>query len=216
LLVLGFGLVLLIGAAVYATRSRRSGLSSAAAPLGLKALNGPTPFSAEEKKGFNLFSRGYGGKWTNMFSDNVEAPSALFFDFSYRFGLRFIASRKYYQTVAAFFARLTSLPDFQLTPATALDRIAPKLGLQAIHFESRPQFGKKYWLRASDEIAARALFTDALIDRLSTTDPSAAWYVEKSGRWVLVYRHGKSCAPLGLARFLQNARAMADLFLTPH
>lgn len=172
--------------------------------------------SAPQQKGFNLFSRGYGEKWINMFADSVEAPSALFFDFSYRFGLRFIASRKYYQSVAAFSARLTSLPDFQLTPATALDRMAPKLGLQAIRFESRLEFGKNYWLRASDEIAARAFFTDAFIDRLSTADPEAAWYVEKNGRWLLVYLHGKSCAPPELARFLQSARAMADLFLTPH
>jgi hypothetical protein len=215
LLVLGFGLALLIGAAVYASRSRRSGLSSAAAQLGLRAFNGPAPFSTEERKTFNLFSRGYGGKWANMFADNVETPSALFFDFSYRFGLRFIASVTYHQSVAAFFARLTSLPDFQLTPATSIERIAPKLGLQAIRFDSRPDFGKRYWLRASDEIAVRALFTDAFLDRLSTTDPRAAWYVEKSGGWLLVYRHGKSVGAQTLPDFWPASRTIANLFLTP-
>lgn len=80
MLVLAFGLAVRIGTVIYAARSRRSGLSSAAASLGLKALHGPNPFSAEEKKGFNVFSRGYGRKWINMFADNVEAPSALFFD----------------------------------------------------------------------------------------------------------------------------------------
>ncbi len=214
LLVLGFGLALLIGLAVYAARTRRSGLSSAAAQLGLNPLLDPDPFSAEEKKGFNLFSRGYGGKWINVFVDNEEVPSTLFFDFSYRFGLRFVASRKYYQSVAAFSARLSSLPDFQLTPATALERVASKLGLQAIQFESRPEFGKKYWLRASDEIAIRALFTDTFIDRLSTTDPRAAWYVEKSGGWLLVYlkrqalcARGAALLPSGLSR---NRRSVSQ------
>lgn len=216
LLVLVFALALLIGCAVYAARTRRSGLISAAALLGLKPLQSPNPFSTEEKKGFNLFSRGYGGKWINLLADIGEPPSVLFFDFSYRFGLRLIASRKYYQSVAAFSARLTSLPDFQLTPATTLERIAPKLGLLAIQFESRPEFGKKYWLRASNEIAIRALFNDTFIDRLSSTDPRAAWYVEKSGGWLLVYLHGKSCAPAGLPRFIEASRAMAGLFLSPH
>jgi hypothetical protein len=213
LLVLGFGLALLIGAAVYASRSRRSGFDSAAALLGLRAFQGAPPFNAEERKGFNLFSRGYAGNWSNILADQPDTPSILYFDFTYKFGLRLIANIRYAQSVAAFSARLTNLPDFQLTPATALDRMAPKLGLQAIRFESRPEFGNKYWLRASDETAARALFTDLFIDRLSTADPTATWYVEKNGRWLLVYLHGKRCAPAGLPHFFQSARALAEPFL---
>jgi hypothetical protein len=214
LFVLGLGLALLIAAAIYSNRSRRSALASAGAQLGLKTLDGPNPFTAEERKGFNLFSRGYSAKWTDMFADNPEMPSALFFDFRYRFGLRVIASVGYSQTVAAFSARLTGLPDFQLTPATSLERLAPRVGLQAVRFESRPDFAKRYWLRARDEIAARALFTEAFIDRLSIADPQAAWYVEKSGRWLLVYLHGKTCAPSQFADFFQACRTLASLFLT--
>jgi hypothetical protein len=215
LLVLGFGLALLIGAAVYASRSRRSGFRSAAAQVGFSEFNGPTPFGPDERKGLNLFSRGYGGKFANMFADNLETPSALFFDFTYRFGLRLIASVGYKQTVAAFSARTTSLPDFKLMPATSLDRLAPMLGLQAIRFESRPEFGKRYWLRASDEIPVRALFNDTFLDRLSIADPKATWYVEKNGRWLPVYHHGKSVTPPALPQFFQAAKAMAELFSTP-
>ena len=215
LAVIGLGLVSLIGAAMYARQSRRSGLISVAAQFGLKAFDGPTPFSLEERKGFNLFSRGYGGKWANLFADDLEAPSTLFFDFSYRFGLRFVANVGYRQSVAAFSARLTSLPDFQLTPATFLDRILMNLGMQSIRFQSRPDFGKKYCLRARDEFAVRALFSDAFLDHLSLADPNGAWYVEKNGKWLLVYRHGKSVAPPALPHFIQTSRAMADLFLTP-
>lgn len=216
LLVLGLGLALLIGAAVYARRSRRSGLGSSAAQVGLRELNGTAPFSTEEKKGFNLFSRGYAGKWTNMFADNPEMPSALLLDFSYRFGLRFIASVTYSQSVAAFSARVTGLPDFQLTPATSLERLAPKLGLQALRFETRPEFGKRYWLRSSEEIATRALFTDTFIDRLASVDPQAKWYVEKSGGWLLVYRHGTLFGPPDLQSFWHTSRMIADLFLHPN
>src|SRR5260370_26843743 len=67
--VLAFGIALMIGTAIYAKRQRRSDLGAAATHLGYKVYLGPTPFSPEECKGVNLFSRGYGGKWENMAAD---------------------------------------------------------------------------------------------------------------------------------------------------
>ncbi len=214
--VLAFGIALLIGTAIYAKRQRRRDLGEAAAHLGLKVYLGPNPFSSEECKGVNLFSRGYGGKWKNMAADKVDNPSAFLFDFAYRFGLRLVASVGYSQNVAAFLAQMTSLPDFQMTPATLLDRLAPKLGLQAIRFESRPKFGKKYWLRGKDEILVKSLFTDGLLDSLATCDPQASWSIEKSGRWLFVYRHGQSSSPHDLPSFFSAAQRIANLFLDPH
>ena len=141
--VLGGALVLLIGTVLYARRSRTSAFRSAAAHLGLSAFSGPNPFSKEERKALNLFSRGYGGKQTNMVADRPDSPSMFLFDFGYKFGLPIIANVRYNQTVVAFSARLTGTPDFQMTPATTLDRGAPKLGLQAIRFDSHPDFGSK-------------------------------------------------------------------------
>jgi hypothetical protein len=158
LIVLAFAVALLIVASIYARRSRSTGLGSAAAGLGLKPLLGRNPFSPEERKLFHLFSRGFGATWANFFTDNLDNPSALIFDFRYRFGLRFVASVGHSQTVAAYSARLSNIPDFHLSPATVLDRLAPKLGMQAIHFNSRPDFGKRYWLRGTDEISIHALF----------------------------------------------------------
>jgi hypothetical protein len=215
MVVLGIGISLLIGIAVYTRRSRRSGFGSAAARMGFTAFEG-IPFSTDDRKGFNLFSRGYAGRSTNMLADNLEVPSTPLFDFSYRFGLRTIASVGYCQTVAAFSAGLTGLPDFQLTPATALERLAPKMGIQGFRFESRPKFQKRYWLRAKDEVSVRAVFSDAFIDRLAAADPHAQWYVEKSGGWLLVYSHGKTYPPQALAGFLGATRVVADLFLPTH
>jgi hypothetical protein len=87
--------------------------------------------------------------------------------------------------------------------------------MQGIRIESRPQFGKKYWLRSKDEILAKALFTNALVDRLMSCDPQAGWSAEKSGRWLFVYRHGKLFAPQALPGFWRSAQAIADLFLRP-
>jgi hypothetical protein len=89
------------------------------------------------------------------------------------------------------------------------------LGLQAIRFESRPRFGKKYWLRAKDEIATRALFNDAFINRLAAADPRATWFVEKIGDWLLVYQHNKAFAPAAVPSFLEATRRVADVFLMP-
>lgn len=213
--VLVFAIALLIGAVIYANRQRSAGLAVAAAQLGLKAYLGPNPF-ASERKGVNLFSRGYGGTWRNMLTENADIPSAFLFDFAYRFGLRIIASVRYSQSVAAFSAQMTSVPDFQLTPATSLDRLAPRLGMQAIRIEARPQFAKKYWLRSKDEILAKALFTNLLVDRLMSCDPQGGWSAEKSGGWLFVYRHGKLFAPQALPGFWRSAQTIADLFLRPH
>ena len=72
----------------------------------------------------------------------------------------------------------------------------------------------RYWLRSSNEIAVRALFTDSFIDRLFSMDPEAKWYVEKSGRWLLVYAHGKTYPPQTLSSIWGMTRTMADLFLS--
>jgi len=151
-----------------------------------------------------------------MFADRLDSPSTLLFDFGYRFGLPLLAGIRYNQTVAAFSARLTGVTDFQLTPATALDRTAPKLGLQAIRFDSHPDFGQRYWLRADDETAARAFFSSSFLDRLALSDPPANWSVEKAGRWLLVYRHNVVFSPKAILESWQYARGLANLFLEPH
>jgi hypothetical protein len=214
--ILAVGIALLIGTAIYIRRQRRSGLQAAAEQFGFKPYRGPNPFSPAERKGVNLFSRGYGGKRRNVAADNLDVPSTFLFDFTYRFGLRVIASVSYSQSVAAFSARMTSLPNFQLTPAALPDRLAPKLGLQAIRFDSRPEFNKKHWLRSKDEILVKVLFTDALLDALMGFDQQTRWSVEKSGGWLFVYRHGMLSAPQGLRDFWSSARAIADIFIRPH
>jgi hypothetical protein len=110
---------------------------------------------------------------------------------------------------------LNQPPDFQLTPAKSLERIAPKLGFHAIHFDSRPEFGKKYWLRATNEIAVRAFFSDSFVDHLLAADPNSLWYVEKSGHWLLVYRHEVLFAPRQIPAFMQESQSIAGLFLAP-
>jgi hypothetical protein len=48
---------------------------------------------------------------------------------------------------------------------------------------------------------------------LASADSKTAWYVEKAGQWLLVYRHGLLFAPEALPEFWQASRGIANLFL---
>ena len=208
---LALGAVVLVGASVYAARSRRKAFRAAAAALGLIAPKKTRPISKRESKKFNLFSRGNSGKWMNICSDPIG--SRLLFDFRYVFSIPLIASRRYAQTVAAFSVGISGLPDFQLTPSTSLDRIAPKLGFKAIRNEHHPEFNKRYWLRGDEDFQISALFTDQLVDRLASLDRRAEYSIEKGGDWLIVYRHGVLMNPAAIADFWNFAEQLAELFV---
>jgi len=121
--------------------------------------------------------------------------------FADAFGIPLLANVRYHQTVAAFSARMTSLPDFQLAPATSLDRMEPKFGLRANRFDSHPDFAKRYWLRGDDEIAVRSTLQRCVLGSPAVADPGEDWFIEKAGRWPLVCRHNLLCAPHAVPTF---------------
>ncbi len=211
ILLLAFGVVVLVGARVFGARSRRKAFCAAAAGLGLGMSQKTRPISRRESKKFNLFSRGNSRKWINICSDPIG--SRLLFDFRYVFGIPLIASRRYAQTVAAFSVGRSGLPDFQLTPATSLDRIVPKLGFKAIRNERHPEFNKRYWLRGDQDFQIGALFTDQLIDRLTSLDCRGEYSIEKGGDWLIVYRHDVLVSPESIADFWKFAEQLAGLFV---
>jgi len=214
-LILGPGLVILVVGILYFTRSRAFRFRSAAAQLELIALQGLNPISDEDKKGFNLFSRGSGGKMTNLFGDRVNSPSRLLFDFADSFGPAPQTVAKSQQTVAAF-ETLDGIPNFQMIPAHALGGAPLNVGPPPIRFDSHPEFDRRYALRAGNETAIRAFFNPPFLDRLTASDPEAGWSVEKAGRWLLVYRHNQFFAPDAIPESWQRAQALANLFLQPH
>jgi|SRR5208283_4386025 len=214
-LILGPGLVILVVGILYFTRSRAFRFRSAAAQLELIALQGLNPISDEDKKGFNLFSRGSGGKITNLFGDRVNSPSRLLFDFADNPGSSPEISTKCQQTVAAF-AAPAGIPSFQMISARALEGAPLSVGPPPIRFDSHPEFDRRYALRAGDETAIRVFFSLSFLDRLTASDLEAGWSVEKAGRWLLVYRHNQFFAPDAIPESWQRAHALANLFLQPH
>jgi hypothetical protein len=215
-LILGPGLVILVVGILYFTRSRAFRFRSAAAQLELIALQGLNPISDEDKKGFNLFSRGSGGRITNLFGDRVNSPSRLLFDFADHFGPSSQTNPTCQQTVAAFAAPTGGLPDFQMIPACALEGAPLSLDPPLIRFESQPDFARRFALRADNETAIRAFFSSSFLNRFTASDPEASWSVEKAGRWLLVYRGNEFFAPDAIPESWQRAQALANLFLEPH
>ena len=215
-LILGPGLVILVVGVLYFTRSRAFRFRSAAAQLGFISLQGLSPISEEDKKGFHLFSRGSGGRITNLFGDRVNSPSRLLFDFADSFGVPPQDSATCQQTVAAFAAPESGIPEFQMIPAIKSAGAPLSMGPQPIRFDSHPDFARRYSLRASNQTAIRAFFNPSLLERLMALDPEAEWAVEIAGRWLLVYRHNQFFAPNAIPESWQRPQALANLFLESH
>ena len=212
-LILGPGLVILTVGILYFTRSRAFRFRSAAAQLGFIALQGLHPISEEDKNKSDFFSKG--GKISNLFGDRVHSPSRLIFDWTGALGSSPQTSAKNTQTVAAFAVSGSGIPDFRMSPVDALGGVRANLDPQPLHFDSHPDFGRRYTLAARNEAAARAFFNLAFLDRLTACDPKAMWSVEKAGSWLLVYRRDFLFPPQSIPESWQNAQALADLFVGP-
>ncbi|MGH9863516.1 MAG: hypothetical protein ACRD35_08845 [Candidatus Acidiferrales bacterium] len=119
------------------------------------------------------------------------------------------AKHAIHQTVVCF--RLArELPAFELRPESVFDKIgAATLGYQDIDFEASPGFSKSYLLRGAHEEPVRALFNAAV---LQFFEQQRAWWVEALGDWLGVYRRGRLVSPGQIKTFLEEARAVSQVF----
>lgn len=209
-LILGPGLVFLVVGFFYFTRSRAFTFRSAAAQLGLIALQGLNPICEEEKRLLTVFSGG-SAKITNLFGDRVNSPSRLLFDLANSGAAQALTPSN--QTVAAF-AAPERIPDFQIVPAT-LDGAAATPGPPPLQFDSHADFGRRYSLHVNDEISVRAFFTPSRLDCLMGFDPGLNWSIEKTAHWLIVYRQNVLLSTTAIPDAWQKAQALANLFLEP-
>jgi carbonic anhydrase len=102
------------------------------------------------------------------------------------------------------------LPTYQLTLETGIDKIAEKLGVQDLDFESHPKFSRNFLLQGEDEAAVRAFFTPELL-QLHETNPDI--FGECVGG-ALLFRLGRNLANEdGVERLLAFGRSFCELAL---
>jgi hypothetical protein len=205
-LILGPGLIILVVGILYFTRSRAFRFRSSTAQLGFIALQGLNPISDEEKQKFSLFSRGAGGKITNLFGDRIDSPSKLIFDFAANVGS---PPSPCNQTVAAFHVSSDGTPDFQMIPVSVSDRISPGAARQAIRFESCPDFAARFQVYGDNEAAIRAFFTSNLVSHLANFNADTDCVIEKAGRWLILYRPNVLIPPDKIFESWQQLQSLA-------
>ncbi len=106
-------------------------------------------------------------------------------------------TQTHFFTVAAVSSRSLNLPQFTLTRANILTRLASTIGFQDIDLPDHPQFSKKYLLQGRDEQSVRAIFTAELARLFEDTENVCMG----GGRNLLVIYTRQAVAPSDLQSF---------------
>ena len=185
----------------YISKKRGAAFQKAAAALGFSYERNGAAFRKELNPGLHLLNLGRSISLENVMR---SADRLILFDYQYLEG-EARAGRNVTQTVAAFVFPAATLPDFHLGPENLLRKVAGVFGYRSIHFESHPDFAKRFALRGRDEVAVRAFFVPPLLDYFHSLPAKPAWNVEGVGTWLLVYQAGKKIKPDELRAFVSAA-----------
>lgn len=104
------------------------------------------------------------------------------------------------------------IPDFYLRPEHIFDKIGDFLGWHDIDFDHRPEFSQRYFLKGTNDLEIRRLFTDRVLNQLES-DPEK-FCVDGHGDSLLVHRgHGyKFVDAEELESFLDKCLAIVAAF----
>jgi hypothetical protein len=160
--------------------------------------------------GFELFSRGYSKKYTNVLSGRFHNLPVLIFDYQYTTGGG-KNTQVWKQTVLALESDKLHLPKFLLRPENLLDKIGSALGHKDIDFETYPEFSKRYYLRSTNEEGVRKLFSERVVKYFEEKPGLSA---EGDGTKLIKYRVSKFIPAENLQTFLQEGYELYTLFKT--
>jgi hypothetical protein len=135
----------------------------------------------------------------NIMSGTREGLAVSFFDYWYGRGK---GHRE--QTLAAF-SQQVWLPSFELGPRSIIRGMG-------IHFESHPDFAKRFRLSSVDPEKTRELFTPGMLSFLESFDLNSKWRLEGSGLTLVVYRSGKKVGPQEFLSFVEETTRIAKTF----
>jgi hypothetical protein len=102
------------------------------------------------------------------------------------------------------------VPEFCLRYETLLDKAGHWLGWRDIDFESHPEFSRRYFLRAADEIKTRAFFKETVLARLQS-EPGT-WCLGGFDEWMVIFRPGGFVARYEMDSYIKKSLAILSLF----
>lgn len=80
----------------------------------------------------------------------------------------------------------SAVPDFYLRPEHIFDKIGDFIGWHDIDFDHRPEFSKRYFLKGTNDLEIRRLFTDRVLTQLESEPEN--FCVDGHGDSLLVHR----------------------------
>jgi len=192
----------IIYVAVQAEKKRKEALKLACQMMGF-AWEDSAP--ADTLGEFALFGMGRGSKAECVSRGQLGGRPATIAEYGYVISTG-KSSHKVNQTVVAFTAGDSGLPDFDLSPENVFHKLANVFGYQDIDFERFEEFSKRYLLRGQDEAAIRSAFTP---DALMLLQSNPGWTVQSKNGRLLVFRAGKTTKPAELPIFAADALRIA-------
>jgi hypothetical protein len=155
-----------------------------------------------------LFDDHGGGQTRNIISGERDGLRCSFFDYIYPAGRSSVA-----QTLATFTQEIW-LPQFAIAPQDILHKLGDAMLHKAIHFDSDPEFSKRFRLVSVDPDKVRELFTPGMLSFFESFPVDAKWHVQGSGSTLLIYRPGSKVSAPDYNGFVENTTRIARSFFS--
>ncbi len=204
------GVVAAIAIAVsVAERKRRRALVEVAQQMQLQFHPDAVKTMDASLEKIELFTLGRGRTSSNRMTGRIADLEVMLFDYSYTTGSG-KSTATHRQTVVAFRAPAADIPAFRVRREGLFDRIGQAMGMQDIDFAENVEFSRRFLVKAANESAVRAIFSDGLMNLLMRNDRLC---FAGAGEWLCIYRAGKRMKPQDYAKFLEESFEIATAAL---
>jgi hypothetical protein len=214
-----FSLVIPVGIAIWAiqralSRRRTEGMKTAALEMGF-TFEGAQWADMRQAPLMEhaLFGKGRGTELKNIMTGSRSGMKVNVFDYTLRIGTG-RHSHTEAQTVVSFTKDGVYLPYFELRPIGPFDKMWDAVTHKNIHFDSSPEFMRRYVLRTPSENDVRSLFTPSVISFLEQFGPHTKWSIEGTGNTLIVFHSRKKISPAEVRPFLDETSSIASSFFS--
>lgn len=185
---------------IIAERRRREAMTQLANELGMDYDTDADIHDHAALAWAPLFQRGRRHRSRNVLKQPDSSDSPLIFDYQYTTGSGKHA-RRHTQTVFLHRPQGLNYPLLEARPEGFTDAIISTLGWKDIDYSEDPEFSKRYWVKADDEIDARSIL-DPDTRRLLLNNPR--WSVQIKGDTFIFFIKDKTLKPTDIPEYLRE------------